>query len=198
MTQQYNQWPAGGFDGSAPGGPGDAFGDLDSFQGDYKPEAAFPLDVDSLSPGDYDFQVLSAELKKVEIVSVCELFLQVLGGRKVRWTWWLNKQSSVNQACADLVVLGFDANLWGTPQRPLSKEIPAAVARLPGIKFRATKTQREKLHQVTKQKTGEFWHNLVINCRIDGRPMPPLTPPIPATPNAVRPAVAPIDDGIPF
>jgi len=143
MTQQFDQWPAGGYDGSRPGGPGDDLSDLDSFGGSYEAKGAFRPNIDSLANADYDFEIVDAKLDRINTDRILRIGLRTSAGKVVEWTHWLNRQEGVNRLGAELVVLGFDADRWG-PQhnRPLSVELPKAVLKLPGRKFRATKTSR--------------------------------------------------------
>lgn len=165
MSAPYNPWAEQQQSG------GDDFSDLDSFGGQYKPEAAFRPGLDAIVNGPVDCEIVSATLERTAKSGdrVCRLVIRVVGGITVDWTQFLTQQSGMNRFCADLAALGFDADKWNTPGRPLSAEVPKAVARLAGIKFRAVKTSREYQNKV--------YHDLQINGRIDGRPMPPLTPP---------------------
>lgn len=198
----------------------DDFSDLDNFGGDYKPEQSFRSGIDTLHDGPYEFEVVSAILDRTSNTAdrVCRIGLKVVNGcRVVEWTHFLSKVQGVNHFAADLAALGFDANRWNTPQRPLSKEIPAAVAKLPGIKFRAMKISRKD----GRPGVDKTYHDLQIHSRIDGRPMPTLSPlaaavqtpppssrPVGAgtsTPNGMQPAPAPAvgvgvpgSDSIPF
>src|SRR5262249_26413938 len=51
-------------DGSRPGGPNDDFSDLESFNQDYRAEKPFGQGLDTLADGDYDFEIVSAELTR--------------------------------------------------------------------------------------------------------------------------------------
>src|ERR1051326_6254404 len=114
--------------------PPDTFDDLNQWGKEFVPERSFDPDFDCLANGDYDFQILEAELTS----------------------------------------LGFDADRWGKQGGPsLAQALPAAVARLSGIKFRGHKSSREG----TGQYKGRVFHSLQIVSRIDGRPMPPAAPP---------------------
>ncbi|MCC6419516.1 MAG: hypothetical protein IT429_14885 [Gemmataceae bacterium] len=172
MSAPYNPWE---------GQSGDDFSDLDSYSSQYRPEAAFRPGLEALANGPADFEIVSAALDKTQKSGerICRIILRVVGGITVEWTRFLNEQRNLNRLCADLACLGFDADKWNTPGRPLSKEIPAAVAKLPGIKFRAVKTSRQDTRPGYESKV---YHDLQINGRIDGRPMPPLTPPVQTAP----------------
>lgn len=191
-----NTPPAGGFGQGA-----DGFDDLDGFGDEYRPQAGFRPGIETLASGDYDFEIIDACLDRARNNDrIVKLGLQTSAGRVVEHTYWLNKQESVNRFGADMAVLGFPAQTWGK-QVPLSKAIPECVARLKGVKFRATKTARDG----TGLNAGKVYHDLYISCRIDGRPMPPLQPPAAQpTPNGPQrqPVGAPggnVDPGsIPF
>src|SRR5262245_27970011 len=172
----FEQWPAGGFDGSKPGGPGDDFADLDQWDDQCAPDAGFPLDLSSLADAEYAFEILEARLTFAQTTArLCEIDLQVLGGRKLRWTHWLQDQRGVNTLCAHLQSLGLPAKSWGSrsDQIPLSQALPGALAGLKGIKFRAYKSSRDWKDRLGKEK---LLHDLTISCKLDGRPMPPLQP----------------------
>lgn len=199
-----DQWP-GGYNGSQPGGEGDDFGDLDNYGGDYVPQAAFRPGLETLANGEYDFEFAEAKLDKIKGDTVLRASLKVNGGRTVEYLWWLNKNEAVNRFGADMVTLGFDADRWGPAHgRPLSREIPAVAAKLRGVKFRGVKASRPRTDFLTKQPTGEHWHDLHIGCRIDGRPMPPLNSPTRQTAapaagmNRLPAGPDPDDEKIPF
>jgi hypothetical protein len=155
--------------------PPDTFDDLNQWGKEFVPERSFDPDFDCLANGDYDFQILEAELTKASNDDrVLNLALQPSNGPRVRYTYWLNKQEAINSLGADLAILGFDSDRWGKQGGPsLAQALPAAVARLSGIKFRGHKSSREG----TGQYKGRVFHSLQIVSRIDGRPMPPAAPP---------------------
>lgn len=179
-----------------------SFDDLDSFGAGYQPQAGFRPGADTLADGDYDCEIVDAALDFIKGDRVLRLGLRTSIGRVVEYLYWLNRQEAVNRLGADLCVLGFDADRWGSANnRPLSVELPKAVAKLKGVRFRATKSSR----QGSGLNAARTFHDLYINCRLDGRPMPPLTPPAnhapPAAPaRAAHPvATAPeVTDEIPF
>ncbi|MCC6420827.1 MAG: hypothetical protein IT429_21540 [Gemmataceae bacterium] len=178
---------------------GNDFGELDSYGNEYRPQYVIATKTDSLPDGHYDCTIVSASMDRINADLVVRINLRTQDGSSVEWLHWLNKQPAVNGLCADLASLGFDSHLWNTPNRPLSREIPAAVAKLAGIKFRALKSSRPDNRP---GKTGNVFHDFRAVGRIDGRPMPSLTPPVqPTVPNGVPPA-APVGAGreedIPF
>src|SRR5262245_15623629 len=122
MTQ-FNDWPEDAGQ--------DTYDDLDNLGGEYQPRRGFALGIDTLPNGDYDFEIESAALDKINVDRVVRINLKTNLGKTVEWLHWLNKQEGVNRLGADLCVLGFDADKWGTAQgRPLSAEIPKAVQKL--------------------------------------------------------------------
>lgn len=133
--------------------------DFSSFDDDFDPQPAIRPGIDTLPDGSYVFEVLDAELTRARNGdSICQLGLQVVGGGVVQQTYWLNKQSAVNRMGYDFGVLGL------TVAAPLSETIPAAVAKLPGIKFRGTKTSRTY--------EGKLYHDLNVSARVGAKPMP--------------------------
>ncbi len=173
-------------DGSRPGGPGDSFDDLASFDRDARPETIMTQRLDTLGDGDYDFEITEAKIDRTgkdhDGDRLCRATLCVNGGRSVEHTWWLNRQEAMNAFLADLCTLGFDADKWGgSSGRSLAAEIPKAVARLAGIKFRGTKRSSDPARSKDGKTT---YHNLFINAVIQGRPMPGSAP---AAPNGVAP-----------
>lgn len=196
--QPYNQWP------DANGGqhqPGEDYSFLDSFGAEYKPESSFRPGLNTLADGVYDFEVLSASLDRTPKSgdNICRVALRVLGGGVVEWTHFLKNQRAINNLCATLSALGFDAEKWGPAyNRPLSVEIPRAVDRLKGIRFRAAKETRRE----SKPGAADtLYHDLHVSGRVDGRTMPPLPPPVPHANGSGRPAPAPSPgsaDDIPF
>lgn len=160
--------------GGATINPNDDFADLDSFAGDYRPQHVLAAGVDTLRDGDYDCVIDSAEVSRINQDRVVRINLQLSTGGRIEWLHWLNKQSGVNGLCADLAVLGFDADRWGPAHnRPLSTEIPKAVTALKGIRFRGRKASRPG----TGQYAGKTFHDFRVSCRLDGRPMPSLQAP---------------------
>jgi len=154
----------------------ETYADLDGYGGDYRPEHAFKAGIDTLVDADYDCQILGAALDRARGDLICRISLKLASGATVEWTHWLNKQIGVNAFCADLAVLGFDADRWGPAHnRPLSQEIPKAVARLPGLKFRAHKSSREVPSKIPGAAATTY-HDFRVLCRIDGQPMPALVP----------------------
>jgi Meiotically up-regulated gene 113 len=58
------------------------------------------------------------------------------GGLARGLVYVLNGQEVMNALGSDLILLGLDADKWGTPDRPLSRELPQALILLKGVRFR--------------------------------------------------------------
>ncbi len=172
----------------------DSHTDLDSYGQEAAPRHAFTPNTESLSPGDYDCEFVEAALENRRGHKVCATKIRLLshGGRIVEHTYWLNRQESVNGFLAEMAALNFPATTWGNgPGKvKLSDAIPAAVAKLPGIKFRATKSKRE---DTRPEKKGTFYHDWFINGRIGGAAMPAVSPAAAAAqPQQQQPNGAPV------
>lgn len=132
--------------------------DFSSFDDDFTPQPAIRPDIKMLADGAYDFEVLDAQLTRAQNGdTICELGLKVSGG-VIQHTYWLNKQTNVNRMGYDFGVLGYPVSA------PLSESIPAAVAQLPGTKFRGVKSSRTY--------EGKLYHDLAVSTRLGGTPMP--------------------------
>src|SRR5262249_43690131 len=91
--------------------------------------------------------------------------LRVLpGGGVYDHAYFFRNQNGVNRLGADLVTLGFEV-----PQ-PFSQHLPGIVARLRGVRFRARKAE-------SKGGDGRVYHNLHVNSRPVGSPMPAASAP---------------------
>lgn len=153
--------------------PAEDYSDLDNLGGTYAPQHAFKPGIDTLPDGSYDLEIESATLDRVNADRVARVGLKIAGGTSVEWTVWLSRQEGVNGFCADLAVLGFDTDKWGPANnRLISVELPKAVSRLKGIRFRGSKTHREG----KGTNLGKVYHELRVLCRLDSRPMPPVGP----------------------
>jgi hypothetical protein len=167
----------------------ETFDELAAFDSAFTPSPGRRPGIDSLPDGDHDFEVLSAEMGRTETSN--ELILRVglkTAGRVVEYAYFFRTQQSVDILGSDLCTLGFDADQWKAPHRPFSKELPLAVPRMPGIRFRGKKVTREN-----KKDPAKPFHNLYVNQRLDGAA--PGAPPAAYTPG---PAADPFADDIPF
>ena len=133
--------------------------DFSSFDDDFAPQPAIRPGLDTLSDGAYDFEILDAELTRAKNGdSICTLGLKASTGQVVQQTYWLNRQANVNRMGYDFGVLGYPV------AAPLNESIPAAVAQLPGTKFRGIKSSRTY--------EGKLYHDLAVSTRLGGTPMP--------------------------
>ncbi len=147
------------------------YGELDGYADDYKPEHAFRAGIDTLPNGSHDCTIIAAAMERVTGGDlIVRISLQTTTAGQVEWTHWLNRQGGVNGLCADLKALGFDSDKWGR-QRPLSVEIPKAVAQLQGIRFRGRKTSREGKPK-HPGATPETFHDFRALSRISGQGQP--------------------------
>ena len=166
------------------------FADLDGYAHEFKAEHSFKQGIDTLPDGHYDCTIVSAQMDKVKGDTIARITLKVPNGAQVEWTCWLNKQNGVNAFAADMAALGMDSHLWGPAHnRPLSKEIPAAVTKLAGIKFRAHKSSRDVPAQPGKVAT--TYHDFRVIGRVGGQPMPNVNQPARQVQAPASPAPAP-------
>ena len=137
---------------------------LDSYEPEYRPEHAFRAGIDTLPDGDYEMSVIDQAFDSAQGKRIFRLGLRTASGAVVERTYWIEDQRNLNALCADLLLLGFDADRWGRSHgRPLSVELPKAAARLVGIRFRARKTTRPDTRQ---GKQGSYFHDLHIAGRV--------------------------------
>ena len=133
--------------------------DFREFDKEFKPQQGIRPALDTLPDNAYDFEILDAELTRAQNGdAICNLGLKVNGGAVVQHTYWLTRQIGFDRLGYDCGVLGIEV------AAPLSRNIPAAVKRLPGLKFKGTKTSRPG-----KDKT---YHDLNITMRTGGKSMP--------------------------
>lgn len=163
---------------------------LDSYEQEYKPEQRFEADLSTVTDGDHEFAVQSAEIKTTKNGKpILEVRLKVDGGNVIKHSWWHEQQEDLNAMCADLGALGFPAHTWGKGGVPLSKAIPEAVKQLQGRVFRAVK----KTDKPTEGKhAGKVFHKLYISGLVKASTMPP--PAAGFNEFAQQPAAAPITD----
>lgn len=150
------------------------------------PEVRQRAGLDSLPDGNYDFEIRSGELKRIDNGSILfEFQVKILGGAHDGFccglgALWIKNQDGtfdtekIGRLMADFVTLGFDADQW-TGSRTFSKEVGKVIARLPGIKAKGKK--------VSKPGKTRTFHNLYINARLpdDHKPAPAPEKPIFAT-----------------
>lgn len=121
------------------------FPDLERFDDTYQPaeRTGFRPGLEVIPDGPHDFTILSAELTRTKNSNElilraelrCEDTLQV-----IERPWFFTNPEAVARLGGDLVLLGFDADRW-TSQfgRKFSEELPKAVGKLGGKRFRGTK-----------------------------------------------------------
>jgi hypothetical protein len=163
----------------------DIIEELSRYDRDYAPQAGRRPGIDTLADGDYDFSIQGAILDRTEKnrEPILKLELKAApGGNVIEHVYFFRTQDAIDRLGADLCTLGFDADQWTAQNgRRFSAELPAAVARLTGVRFRG--------HKTAVQKDGKTFHNLYVNARLAGTPMPG-TAPLPRTPRpAPQPAI---------
>lgn len=172
---------------------------LNDYAGDYKPDAGGIRDkLEILKDGRYDFEIMDARWDETQNGDrLLKVGLRVLPGSGViEHAYWLNEQKGINRLAADLLALGFGSDQWGSTNHPLSREIPAAVLKLPGIRFAGSKGSYEA------KSDGKPRHTLKVLTRIsgsgNGRAMPPVAnrPPVQDAEDTVYNEPVPAD--IPF
>jgi hypothetical protein len=150
-----------------------SFAELDQWGDEARPEYAFRPGLDTVNPGDYDFEIVDAKMDRIKNMPVIRVGLRLLnaGGRQVEQVYWLNAQAGVNAFLADMAALSFPAAKWGNGQGQvqLSVAIPELMPKLVGVKFRAMKATEQGSDTSKKP-----FHKLYINGRISGTPMPTL------------------------
>lgn len=127
--------------------------------------------LDTLPDGDYDFEILDAAMDRSfrDQALMLRVLLKVLNGPcqdlEVEHVYWFKSKRNVEFLGGALCTLGFDADRWtAVHRRKFSAELPRAVEKLPGIRFRGTKK--------TNKDNGTSFHNLYINARLGNTAMP--------------------------
>lgn len=139
----------------------------DTYEQDYKPEHRYALDIKALEDGPHEFEILSAQLVTANNGKpILECSLKVDGGLTIKHSWWHDSQDGFNAMCADLLILGFDADKWGRGGKPIREALPAAVARMPGLRFKGLKRTRvveDKPMPGVPAKEKKTYHDLIIH-----------------------------------
>jgi hypothetical protein len=151
----------------------DNYADLEQFDQSYSPQAGRRPGLDVLPDGDYDFEILDAKLDTTpkQHVRIVRVGLRVTSagssqGQTLEHISFLNNQTAIDILGSTLCTLGFDADQWTVASgRPFSKELPKALPRMRGLRFRGT-----------KKKNQDGFHNLYYNARLAGMPMPAPAP----------------------
>jgi hypothetical protein len=155
--------------------------ELEAFDQDFAPTPGRRPGLESIADGDHDFEITAAELTRTE------KSLRVDGSSVVEHAYFFRNQTAVDILGSDLCTLGFDADQWKPPARPFSRELPDAIARLVGVRFRGKKKTSSNPKDPSKPYT-----NLYVNQRLDAS-----APPTTYQPDAVQSPAA-SDDPIPF
>jgi hypothetical protein len=154
--------------------------DLKEFDDDFAPAPPMDGGADDLTDGTYEFEIRGATTKFLESqrYSIVTLNLSVVSGGKhdgqgVALPYFLKDSDAAARLGRDLKILGFDTHLWTKANgRPLSVELPKALACLKGIRFSGKKTTTVKQGEPQGGRPGKTFHNLFINKRsaVDGLP----------------------------
>lgn len=154
------------------------FPELGVYESNFNPSAGGGRrpGLDTLPDGDYDFEIASAELTRTEKTNeaIFRMELRVLGGGVVEHAYFFRTQMSVDILGGDLCTLGFDADQWKPPHRPLVRELLAAAPRLAGIRFRG-----KKVTNPDKKDASKKYANLYVNQRLSADAPPPAYNPHP-------------------
>jgi len=149
----------------------DSYGDIDRWSGEYRPEASGRLPgPDVLPDGSYRFEIKSAELGSTKAAgSIFKLQLVVLGGpldgAYIERATFFDRPEAINYLAGELLLLGIPSDKWGKPDQPkISEGLKAACPQLKGMRFQGAKT--------TSDGDKRKFHNLYINARIHGDPVP--------------------------
>ena len=152
------------------------YDDLKSFDHEFVPEHAFRPDISTLSDGDYDFEIVNGDLTKANNgARILNLGVRANGGMVVQRTYWLTDNRGMNELGADLMLLGIDVKKWGSGpgKTSIADALPAAVKKLPGLRFRGGK-------RTETGKDGKLYHKLYIGSLIvsakPGTAAPPAAP----------------------
>lgn len=142
----------------------DIVDEIAQFDREFAPQSGRRPGLDAMASGDYDLEIAEAELTRTEKTRepLLRLALRVLPqGGTYEHVYFFRTQDAVNRLGADLVTLGFPL----AANQPFSRQLPGVVGRLTGVRFRAKKSE-------TKADSGKVYHNLFINSRLTGSPMP--------------------------
>lgn len=151
----------------------ETYDELATFDQGYAPQSGRRPGLDTLPDGDYDFSIQDAELTRTQKDKelLLKLALRVESslaemGKVVEKPYFFRTQTSVDILGSDLCTLGFDADRW-KPEfgRKFSAELPLVVPKLKGMRFRGKKTSKV-------EAGGKTYHNLFVNTKLAGDPMP--------------------------
>lgn len=173
------------------------FDELSQFDRDFKPEVRNRPGLEAIPDGDHDFEISSATLERTEKTSelILRVGLKVLGtGAVVENAYFFRTQQNVDILGSDLCTLGIDADAWHPPARPFSQELPLAVPKLPGRRFRGKKVTKPNAKDPAKPH-----HNLYVNQLLGNTPTPAAySPPTGEAQRPVTHGPAATAEDIPF
>jgi hypothetical protein len=158
----------------------DDFGDVDRMQKEYTPDLNQRLPGPDLLPdGTYRLAILEAELTKTQKnpETIFRLKVRVLQGPEgsagavIERATFFRQVDSMNRLGGELVALGLDADKWGKRGPTWSQECLAACPKLKGVQCAAYKTTTKA--EAKPGVEAKTYHNLYINGRIGGAPVPP-------------------------
>lgn len=144
------------------------YADLERYDNDFVPQAAFRPSLDTIPDGDYSFEIIDAipDRTKNSKDPILRVGLRVDGGIIVERGYLFTSQEGVNRFGADLCTLGIPVD----QKSPFSKQLQTAVPKLKGVKFRARKsTDRAK-------NSDKAYTNLLIISLDNGKANRPAKP----------------------
>jgi hypothetical protein len=127
-----------------------------------RPQGSQRAGLDMVADGDYDWTVLSGEIrvtpKSGDTIVALEIRCEATG-QVVERASFLSSQQNADILAGDLLTLGFDTPNWkASAGRPFSQELPKALAAVAGRRFRGTKK--------ANNSNGKTYHNLYLNSRL--------------------------------
>jgi hypothetical protein len=155
-------------------GKGEGMLDLDRFDKEAQPEkfGGRGYDMAKMPDGEYAFTCLEAQItqtpKTRDTILKMELRIESgdATGKTTEKAWFLTDQKKFNQMLGDLLILGFDTDKWSVQTGRLpSKELPAAILRMKGLRFRANKEN-------SAGGDGKTYANLTMLGRVGDIPAP--------------------------
>jgi hypothetical protein len=154
----------------------------------FAPQAGRRPGLEALANGDHDLEIVEAELTRTEKTreAILRTVLHVLpAGGVYEHVYFFRTQDAYNRLGADVATLGFPLDA----AQPFSGQLKGIVPRLRGVRFRARKGE-------SKGTDGKVYHNLYINSRLAGAPMPAAG--VPAGARAPETAGPGSDNDVPF
>lgn len=127
-----------------------SWADIDKWTESYTPTSGKAPGPEVIPPGDYDLEILSAELVKTPNTgeSIFRLGLRVADGeykgRRFERVSFFRTQKNTDFLGGEMCVLGLDAAFWGKRGKLFSQELIDACPKLLGRKFRAAREDAER------------------------------------------------------